>query len=145
MSALRLSLSPSPRLAALLLILHGCAAAAVLAVVPGAMGGALAAAFVALGAAAAWNRALHRSGTSVRVRELAGEAAAIELANGSRLEGPVSPRRHVSRIAVALALGGAARRTLLVTRDMLDPESFRALRVWALWSRTPVATKQLEA
>jgi hypothetical protein len=145
LSALRLSLAPSPRLAALLLALHGCAAAAVLAVLPDAMGGLLAAAFMALGAAAAWSRALHRSATSVRVLELAGEKAAIELANGARVEATVSPRRHVSRMAVALPLRGAARRTLLITRDMLDPESFRALRVWALWGRTSVAAKQLEA
>jgi hypothetical protein len=79
------------------------------------------------------------------VLELAGEKAALELANGRRLEGAVSPRRHVSRLAVFLPLGGAARRTLLVTSDMLDAESFRALRIWALWGGVSVAAKQLEA
>ena len=38
---------------------------------------------------------------------------------------------------------------VLVARDMLDPEMFRRLRVWALWGRVPggeaVAGKQLQA
>jgi hypothetical protein len=47
---------------------------------------------------------------------------------------------------VTLSLRRPARRTLLVTRDMLHADSFRRLRVWALWGRLPaVAAKQLPA
>jgi hypothetical protein len=39
-----------------------------------------------------------------------------------------------------------ARRTILVTRDMLEAEEFRRLRLFALWGRLPkVAAKQLLA
>ena len=37
-------------------------------------------------------------------------------------------------------------RRWLVSADMLDPDSFRTLRVWALWGKVPgVAGKQLAA
>jgi hypothetical protein len=36
------------------------------------------------------------------------------------------------------------RRTILVFRDMLGEDSFRCLRIWALWGKVPgVAGKQL--
>ena len=50
---------------------------------------------------------------------------------------------------VVLPLRTPFRRTLLVTADMLDPQEFRRLRIWALWNRLPsmsaVAPKQLAA
>ncbi len=125
--------------------MHACAGLAALNVVPGVAGYALAAALLGLGLAAAWSRALLKARSSVRVLELGGEGAAIELADGARFAAPVSPRRYVSRFAVALALGAPAARTVLVTRDMLDADSFRALRIWALWGKLPVAPKQLGA
>jgi hypothetical protein len=149
LSALRLVLSPSPRLAALIVVLHAGAAAGALASVPGIAGAALAAALLALGATSAWGRALLRAGGAVRAIEVTGEEIVLELASGARLEGTASSRRYVSRFVVVLLVGAPARRAVLVAGDMLDPEMFRRLRVWALWGRAPgrkaVAGKQLQA
>ena len=67
----------------------------------------------------------------------------VELSGGARHPAGTGPRT-VSRFLVALPLAGAARRSMLVTADMLDPEGFRLLRLWALWGRLPgVASAQL--
>ena len=146
MSALRLELSPSPRFAALIVVLHLAAGAAAFAVLGGAAGAALWAAFAALGAAAARSRALLRSPGSVRVVELAGEGASLTLADGRRLSGELGASRYVSRLVVTLSVRRPAGRTLFVTPDMLDPASYRALRLWALWGKLPtVAEQQLRA
>jgi len=143
LSGLYLELSSSPRLAALILTLHGAAALSVVAVLPGVVGGLLAAGLALLGAVAAWNRALLRSAGSVRGIELAGPGIVLNLANGARIVSEAADRRYVTRFVVALPLR-RPRRTILVTRDMLSPESFRALRLWALWGKVPgVAAKQL--
>jgi len=108
-------------------------------------GAVLALALFSLGAAAAWSRALLRSGSSVRVLELARAALTIELANGERIAAEIGERRYVSRILVTLPLR-RPRRTLLVTADMLPAAEFRRLRIWALWGRLPgVAAAQLPA
>jgi hypothetical protein len=58
----------------------------------------------------------------------------------------VGGRRYVSSLAVALPFGAPLRRTVFVSRDMLSAESFRLLRLWALWGKLPgVAAKQLAA
>jgi len=146
LSALRLELSPSPRFAALIVCLHCAAGAAALAVVGGLAGTLLCAALTALGAAAAWSRALHRAPASVRVIELQDKGAAVTLADGRRLTGELGEQRFVSRFAVALPVRRPFGRTIFVTPDMLDVKSFRALRLWALWGKLPgVATKQLPA
>jgi hypothetical protein len=139
---LRLELSPSLVFAALVVGLHAAAGAAAFAVVPGAPGGALAAALLALGVAAAWSRALLRAPRSVRALEIRGESLVLELAGGGRIEAAHPGRCHVSRLAVVLPLS----RTVLVTADMLGAAEFRRLRVWALWRKLPpVAAKQLAA
>jgi len=138
-----LQLSPSPALAAVIFAAHMCAAAAAALALPGWPGVALAAALAALGLASAWSRALLRSPGSVRGLRLDGADLTLELANGASLAAEPAGPRHVSRLMVALPLRRPAR-ALLVTADMLDPESFRALRVWALWGRVAgVAGKQL--
>jgi hypothetical protein len=146
LSALRLQLAPSRPLAALIVLAHAAAGAAVYGLIKGPLGVALAIAFVALGAAAAWSRAMLAAGSSVRAIELGGPEPVFELANGARLAAPVAARRYVTRYLVALPLGGELRRTLLVSADMLGAEEFRRLRLWALWNRLPsVAPKQLAA
>jgi len=146
LSALRLQLAPSRPLAALIVLAHGAAAAAVYALIKGPLGVAACIGFVALGAAAAWSRALLAAGKSVRAIELGGADPVFELANGERVAAPVAARRYVTRYLVALPLGGELRRTLLVTADMLGREEFRRLRLWALWNRLPgVAPKPLAA
>jgi len=141
---LRLELAPSRWMAAAILLLHALAAACLVLVVPGLAGVALAAALLALGVASARLRALLRSPSSVRCVELDGTGATIELADGRSYAVQISERRHVSRFTVSLPLRRPARRTLLITRDMLSADSFRLLRIWALWGKLPsVAGKQL--
>jgi hypothetical protein len=140
----RLELSRSWILAAVILALHGAAAASLVAVVPGWAGAALGAAFTLLGLAAAWARALHGSSASVRALEI-GDALVVELKDGRRLAAELGASRHVSRFMVTLPVSRPVRRTILVTRDMLGEEEFRRLRLWALWQKLPVAGKQLAA
>ena len=143
---LRLDLAPSLALAIVIVGLHAIAAVCVVAVLPGAAGFALAAACLALGLAAAWGRALLRSGASVRAIELEGEGAVFELASGERFAVQLGRRRHVSRWTVTLPVLRPARRTILVSRDMLSGDSFRLLRIWTVWGKLPgVAGKQLPA
>ncbi len=144
MSGARLELRRSWILAALILSLHGAAAASLAVVLPGWAGAALAAGFVLLGLTAAWARALHGSAASVRALEI-GDALLIELKDGRRFPAELRPQRHVSRFMVTLPVSLPVRRTVLVTRDMLGVEEFRRLRLWALWKKLPVAGKQLPA
>jgi hypothetical protein len=138
-----LQLSASPALAAAMLVAHLAAAGAAALALPGAGGRTLAAAIIALGLAAAWSRALLRSPRSARILRIEADRAALELANGARFA--AEPGGHVSRFLVTLALRNPPRR-VLVTADMLDRDSFRALRIWALWRKLPgVAGKQLAA
>ena len=143
-ATLRLDLRPSWRLACLIVGLHGLAGASILviSVEPPAL--ALAALLAALGGASAWDRALLRGRSSPRALVVAaGGGPGIELANGTRCPVGTGPRA-VNRFIVTLPLEGAARRSVLVARDMLDPAGFRLLRLWALWGRVPgVASKQL--
>ena len=144
MSATRLELSPSWTLAGAILVLHCVAAASVLAVVQGSAGLALSLAILALGIAAAWARALHGSGASVRALELSGKEILLALKDGRRVQAELGASRHVSRFMVTLPVRSPVRRTILVTRDMLEGEEFRRLRLWALWGRLPrVAPEQL--
>ena len=143
-SGARLELSRSWILGALILLLHGAAGASLAVVVPGWAGAALGAAFVLLGLAAAWARALHGSAASVRALEI-GDALVVELKDGRRFAAELGASRHVSRFMVTLPVSIPLRRTILVTRDMLGVAEFRHLRLWALWKKLPVAGKQLPA
>ena len=143
-SPLRLHLSPSYRLAALIVGLHVLAGGCVYAVSGGGAGMALAALTIALGGAAAWDRALLRSARSPRTVELrAGGPSQVEHSSGTRCTVGDGPRR-VNRFWVTLPLQDPSRRALLVAADMLEPGEFRLLRLWALWGRLPgVAPGQL--
>jgi len=147
--ALRLELKPSRPLAAAIVAAHAAAAVAAYIAVPGAMTAALSALLLFLGSATAWSRALLAGGASIKVIEIGAERPAIELASGERFAAEVAQRRYVTRYLVVLPLRAPSRRTLLVTADMLDPEEFRRLRIWALWNRLPrklgVAATQLPA
>ena len=147
--ALRLELRPSRPLAAAIVFAHAAAAVAAYMAIPGAMTAILSALLLVLGIATAWSRALLAASTSIRVIEVGTERPAIELTSGERFVAEVASRRYVTRYLVALPLRSPSRRTLLVTADMLDPQEFRRLRIWALWNRLPsernVAAKQLAA
>jgi hypothetical protein len=139
---LRLVLSPSPALAAIIVVLHAAAGAALLLAVPGWAGAAAGALLALLGAAAARDRALLAARRSVRAIEIDAESATLELASGARIGGAHPGRCYVSRLAVVLPLS----RTVLVSADMLGAAEFRRLRLWALWRKLPaVAAKQLPA
>ena len=89
-----------------------------------------------LGIAAAWDRALLRNRRSVRALQIAaGDSVMLELASGERVSLRISPRRFVSRLVVILPGKWSMHRTIVVARDMLNPDSFRTLRLWALWGR----------
>jgi hypothetical protein len=142
----RVELAPSALLTIILIASHAAAALCVLAVMPGAPGLLVAALLVLLGMASAWSRALLRSPSSVRALDLLGPKLEVELASGASLPAEVAERRYVGRYMVILPLRRPVRRTILVTRDMADADSFRRLRIWALWGRLPgVAGKQLAA
>ena len=144
---LRVELAPSVFLASALIALHAVAGLCVLAVMPGVPGLLIGALLLALGAATAWSRALLRAASSVRALELSGAELTVELANGAFLAAEVAERRYVGRfmlmLPVRLDAGRAVRRTILVTCDMAGADSFRRLRVWALWGKLPVAAGQV--
>jgi hypothetical protein len=99
---------------------------------------------LALGAAAAWDRALLRAALSPRAIEIrpSGEALCV-LASGESL--PIAtPGSRVTRYWVSLRLRSPWRRSLMLVAGMLPSDAFRLLRIWALWGRLPgVASRQL--
>jgi toxin CptA len=143
---LRLELAPSAFLTTAVLTSHAAAALCALTVLPRGAGVLVALLLLSLGMASAWSRALLRSRSSVRALDLVGPKLEVELASGESFPVEVAERRYVSRYMVILALRRPVRRTILIARDMLDANSFRRLRIWALWGRLPaVAGKQLPA
>jgi len=138
-SATRFRLLPSRRNALLIVFAHVGAAAALLSVAHGTLSGwALALLLVALGLASAWDRALLRARSSVRAFVLEPPSdIVLELGHQGSVRSRVAARRWVSAHLVVLPLALPRRRSLLVTADMLDPEAFRRLRLWALWGRLP--------
>jgi hypothetical protein len=135
---LRLALSPSYRFAMLIVLIHALAAATFLTVMTAWAGGALAVLVLALGLAAAWDRALFRAKAAPAAIEIlpTGEARCL-FANGESAAIALTAGRGVTRYWVALRLQAPRRRALLATAGMLDAESFRRLRLWALWGRLP--------
>lgn len=144
---LRLELSPSRRLAAAVVGMHAAAAGSVLAVAPGFAGPAIAALLIALGAAAAWDRALLRGRRAPRAIEISALGkAVVVLADGQAVAAAAAHGMGTNRHWVALATDAPLRRSVLVTAGMLRPDRFRLLRLWALWGRVPgVASGQLAA
>ena len=143
---LRVELAPSASLTTLIVAAHVTAALGVLLVLPGVPGAAVAMLLVLLGMASAWSRALLRARSSVRALEVVGPKLEVELASGERFAAELAERRYVGRFMIILPLRRPVRRSLLLTRDMADADSFRRLRIWALWGRLPaVAGKQLAA
>jgi len=142
---LRLELSPSGVFAATILTLYAAASACMLLVLPGVSGLVLAGLLLALGAAAAWDRALLRGSRSPRAIEIhASGQALLVLRNGESAPMKSGGGVGVTRCWVALKTGFPARPSVLVAQDMLGREPFRLLRLWALWGRVPsVAPGQL--
>jgi len=137
---LSIHLSPSRGLAATIVAVHGGAAVCAGALVAGVPGICLGVLIAGLGFAAAWDRALLRGRRSARVLQIGlGDCVTLELASGERVALRISPRRFVSGLVVILPGIPSMHRTIVVARDMLNPDAFRALRLWALWGRVPDA------
>ena len=138
-------MSPCPAFAAVIVTAHAAAALCIALVFPGAAGATLAFLVLALGAAAAWNRALLRGSRAPRAIEIAPSAeASLVRADGRPV--PARPLRGigVSRWWVMLRLEAPGRGGVLISAGMLRSEPFRLLRLWALWERAPgVARGQL--
>jgi len=135
---LRIDLKPSRALAAAIVGVHSAAGVCAGALLEDAAGVCLGVLIVGLGLAAAWDRALLLGRRSLRALRAEGKGRlTLELANGALVPLRVGTRRYVSRLVVVLPAAASMRRTIIVTGDMLDPDSFRALRLWALWGQVP--------
>jgi len=145
LASVRLELAPSGRFAGVIVAVHGVAAGCFLTVLTGWPGVTAALLLVALGCAAAWDRALLRAKSSPRAIEIPAQGKALcRLADGGLAELAPLGGSAVTRYWVALRMQAPARRSLFVTAGMLTPESQRLLRLWALWGRLPaVAPRQL--
>jgi hypothetical protein len=140
----RLALSPSGKLAMLILLLHAVAALCFLTLLTGWFAIVAATLLPALGLAAAWDRALLRAGRSPNAIEIRPSGEAVCLFSNGDSAAVEAQGGGVTRYWVALRLRSPMRRSLLVAAGMLPPESFRLLRLWALWGRLPgVAPRQL--
>jgi hypothetical protein len=139
LDATQFRLVPSRSLALLIVVAHGAAGVAVLAVAPQALAGwALAVLLLALGMATAWDRALLRGARSIHAFACLGpELIVLNFGDGTRARARVAVRRWVGSGFVVLALSTPRRRSLLVTADMLGRDAFRRLRMWALWGAIP--------
>jgi len=126
-------------MALLIVLAHVGAAVALLTVAYGSASiWALALLLVALGLVTAWDRALLRAHGSIRGFVPEGpEVLVLDLRGGRQARSHVGTRRWVSARFVALPLALPRRRALIVSADMLAPEAFRRLRLWALWGRLP--------
>lgn len=122
----------------MIIAVYAAAAGCFLTVLTGWHGVALAFLTAALGAAAAWDRALLHSARSARAVEISRDGTAKCLfANGESAALRPLGGSAVTRYWVALRLGSPKRKSLLITAGMLDPQSLRLLRLWALWGRLP--------
>ena len=111
---------------------------------------ALALLILTLGGVSAWDRALLRGLRSPRAIEIpalgTAVVALVVLANGETVAVRAVRGIGVTRHWVALGPLSLTGRGVLVTAGMLEPATFRILRLWALWGRTPgVASGRLPA
>jgi len=129
----------------LILTLHLLAALCFLTVLTGWFAAIAALLTLLLGIAAAWDRALLRSRRAPRAIEIhsSGEARCL-FSNGNSAAIEALGGSAITRHWVSLRLRSPLRGSLLVVAGMLPVESFRLLRLWALWGKLPrVAQQQL--
>lgn len=135
---LRVDLRPSRGFAAAIVGVHiaaGACAGAILANPAGVILGVL---IACLGVAAALDRALLLGPRSLRALRLEGrDKLTLELANAELVPLRVGARRYVNRFLVVLPGAATMRRTIVIAGAMLEADSFRTLRLWALWGQVP--------
>lgn len=135
---LRIDLKPSGRFAAAIIVVHSAAGACAGALLSNPVGVLLGALIACLGVVAALDRALLLGKRSLRALRLEGkEQLTLELANAELVPLRVGARRYVSRFLVVFPGVISMRRTIIIAGTMLEPDSFRALRLWALWGQVP--------
>lgn len=135
---LSIDLSPSSALAAAVIGAHALAGACVALALPAPGAMAVGLLLPVLGLAVAWDRALLRGRKSVTGLMIESRTVLrLRTRDGGELAVRALDRRHVSSLAVIVPVGGSMRRTIVVVRGMLDGESFRRLRLWALWGEVP--------
>lgn len=135
---LRVDLKPSHRFAAAVVAVHCAAGACAGVLLANPAGFILGALMACLGVAAALDRALLLGKRSLRALSMEGkDQLTLELANSELVPLRVGARRYVSRFLVVLPDAVSMRRTIVIAGGMLEPESFRALRLWALWGQVP--------
>jgi hypothetical protein len=140
----RLALSPSPGLAAVVLALHGAAAIGILTAMKGGFAVAAAMLILMLGAAAARDRALLKGRNAPKGIEIRPSGEAFLLFHDGSAGAIQQGAGGVNRYWVGLHLKSGWKRAFLVTAGMVSVESFRLLRLWALWGKLPgVALRQL--
>jgi toxin CptA len=140
---IRIRLSPSPTLAALLVAMHAAAAACALAYLPGWWAAALTAALVASLAFHLRRDALLRARDAV-VELAVGDAGRCELGTrgGEVLEGRVLGSSVVSPLLIVVNVGldaGRAHKSVVVMPDSAPAEDLRELRVWLRYRARPAA------
>jgi hypothetical protein len=124
---------------ALVIAVHGVAAAVLALALPPVAGLAVACLLALSSGLAVRRDTLLVTGDAPSSLELGVDREVVaHLRGGSALRG-VAPRSYVSRWLVVLDLvrPDASRRTILVARDMLPAREFRLLRLWALWGGVP--------
>lgn len=118
--------------------IHTAAALCVSLLIGAAYGAALGALVFALGITSARNRAILRGTHALRsLRILGRNDIELEYSHGRTVYGQVADRRHVCRFWVALSVQTGTSQAVVLAGDMLEPEHFRTLRLWALWGTTP--------
>ena len=135
---LRIDLKPSGGFAAAIVAVHSAAGACAGALLASPEGVLLGVLITCLGVVAALDRALLLGKRSLRALRMEGkDRLTLELANAELVPLRVGARRYVSRFLVVLPGLASMRRTIIIAGTMLEPDSFRALRLWALWGQVP--------
>lgn len=137
-------LRASPRLTLVLLCAHAAAAVAAWLAFGNAAGSAIALLVMTAGAVSIHGHALLLANDSPAHLVLP-DSGELRLVDRSGLDWiPIADSAcFVSRWVVIVPVSGRiARRRVLIAGDMLSPEAFRRLRIWALWGASAAMRRQ---
>lgn len=137
---LRVELRGSAALTGLVLVVHAAAGWVLAVVLPAAAATLALGLLVFLAITAVREKTLNAAPHAPAALYLGYDGAlTLRLRDGREAASVVSARRYVGRWLVVLGLERRAggQRTILVARDMLAPQTFRLLRLWAVWGTLP--------